>query len=175
MCLLLNDDDVFEAYGAVAAAAFGRRLQMRCVLTGCGHAIVATAASTDRAAVIESGAGPRSGVVAATALGCRRQVRRVFTRCFEAVVASAARVGDTGVVEAGAKPGIRAMANVAFRRCLRVCRMFACCGGSVMAGAATSHHGAMIDPAHPVEGNGVVAVVAGRDHGDVRSGYTKHA
>ncbi len=143
---------------------------MGCVFAGCIHTVVTTAAGADRTAVIEPGAGPGGRVVAATALGCRWQVRRMLARCFETVVAGAARTGYSSVIESGSKPGIRAMAGVAFRRCLRMRRMFACGGDSVMAGAATSHHCAMIDPADPAESDGVMAVVASRDHSDVRSG-----
>ncbi len=98
---------------------------MGCVLAGCGHPVVTTTACADRAAVIESSAGPCGCIVATTALGCCWQVCRMLTSRSEAVVACAARAGYAGVVETGSKPGIGTMASVTFRGCLRMCRMFA--------------------------------------------------
>jgi len=97
-------------------------------------------------------------------------MRRMLARRSEAVMAGAARPADPGVVETGAKPGIGAVAGVTFRRCLRVCWMFTSGGDPIMAGAATSQNRAMIDPANPAEGDGVMAVIAGRNHSDVRCG-----
>lgn len=98
---------------------------MGCMFASCGHTVVTTAARADRAAMIESSAGPCGCIVATTALGCRRQMCRMLASRSEAVMACAAGTGYASVVETGSKPGVGTMASITFRRCLWMCRMFA--------------------------------------------------
>jgi len=95
-------------------------------------------------------------------------MRGMLAGCIDAVVAGAACAGHASVVKAGTQPAIGGVANVTLRGRCRVRGVFPGRGNAIVAATASAQNSGVVDPANAAERDGVMTILTGRGHSDMR-------